>query len=377
MNGGTGTAASGTPATKKDARFWLLFSALVLVEFLAALDTSILSTALPTIVADLNSGALYIWVINSYLLASTACGPIFGQAANIVGRRSLAILAVVLFAVGSAVSGAAHSTPVLIVGRIIQGIGSGGCVVMPEIIICDLVPLRERGLYAGLLNACWSVGTLAAPVIGAVLVERASWRWIFFLNLPIAGVALLPVFMLKLRYPHRGTFWERIRRIDWIGNGILVLAVVSLLMSITWAGTENPWSSWRTIVPLVMGFVGLGGFVAYEGSPLIQEPTMPLRLFRNRTAAAVFATSFLHGMLLFWIAYFIPIYFQAVKEASPIRSAVMVRVDSRLPQRTPYPPCDFLAFYLGSERPTCIVLTSNRVCLLSPLVLPLACLRAS
>ncbi|KAF6825938.1 multidrug resistance protein fnx1 [Colletotrichum musicola] len=323
---------------KKDLRFWTMFLAIGLCQFLAALDATILSTALPTIMGELDSGELYVWVVNSYLLASTAFGPIFGQASNIFGRPVLTILAVLLFAAGSAICGSARNTVQLIIGRSVQGIGGGGCVVMPEILICDLVSLRERGMYAGILAAAWTVACLAAPVIGAVLAERATWRWIFYMNLPISAIVLVPVVLLKQRYPHQGTLWQRLRRIDWAGNAILVASVTSLLLSLTWAGTLHPWSSWRTIIPLVLGLAGLSAFVYFESGPWLTEPTMPVRLFQNRTSAAVYATSFLHGLLLFWVGYFLPIFFQAVRAASPMRSAVRV-----LPVLTVGAPAGLLA----------------------------------
>ncbi|KAF1835366.1 MFS general substrate transporter [Decorospora gaudefroyi] len=308
---------------KRGVHFWAMFVGIALCQFLAALDSSVLSTALPTVVAELNSGPLYIWVVNAYLLASTACGPIFGQAADIFGRRSLSILAILAFAVGSVISSTAKSTGQLIAGRTIQGVGGAGCVVMPEILICDLVSLRERGTFVGILTACWGSGTLAAPIIGGAFAEHSTWRWIFYLNLPIAGLAILPLLFLKMRNPNTDSFARRLRRIDWLGNAILVLAVVSLLLSFTYAGTKNLWSSWRTIVPLILGVLGLLAFAAYEAGPWLPAPTMPPRLFRNRTAAGGYVTSFLHGMLLFWTGYFLPVYFQAVKDASPLRSAVM------------------------------------------------------
>lgn len=317
--------ADGIPfqPAKKGLHFWILLVGIALCQFLAALDSSVLSTALPTITAELSSGPLYVWVINSYLLASTACGPIFGQASNILGRRSLSIFAVISFAIGSVICATAQSTSQLIAGRTIQGIGGAGCVVMPEILICDLVSLRERGTYVGILTACWGSGTLAAPIIGGAFAEHASWRWIFYLNLPIAGLAVLPLLFLKMRNPNTDNFWKRLQRIDWLGNAILVLAVVSLLLSLTYAGTKNPWSSWRTILPLILGVLGLFGFAAFEAGPWLKAPTMPPRLFRNRTAAGGYATSFLHGMILFWTGYFLPVYFQSVKDVSPLRSAVM------------------------------------------------------
>ncbi|KAH7305290.1 major facilitator superfamily transporter [Stachybotrys elegans] len=312
---------SKTP--KKGIRFWFLLVGIALCQFLAALDSSVLSTALPTITADLNAGPLYVWMINAYLLSSTAFGPLFGQASNIFGRRALTIFAIAAFAAGSLISATSQSSAQLIAGRTIQGIGGAGCVVMPEILICDLVSLRERSTYVAILTACWGSGTLVAPIIGGALASPGTWRWIFYMNLPVTGAAVIPILMLKMRKPpSNDTFAQRLARVDWTGNLILVLAVVSSLLSLTWAGTQNPWQSWRTIVPLVIGVLGLLGFAVYEAGSWIHAPTMPPRLFTNRTAAGGYSTAFLHGMLLFWVGYFLPVYFQAVQTVSPLISAV-------------------------------------------------------
>ncbi|KAH7376170.1 major facilitator superfamily domain-containing protein [Plectosphaerella cucumerina] len=347
------SASVDGPPKKKGLHFWVLLVSIALCQFLAALDSSVLSTALPTVAAELNSGPLYLWIVNTYLLAMTACGPIFGQAADIFGRKSLTLLAITAFALGSIISATAKSTEQLLVGRTIQGVGGAGCVVMPEILICDLVSLRERAMYVGILTACWGTGTLVAPVVGGALAEAGAWRWIFYLNLPIAGLAAVPMVMLKLRNPNKNTsFWSRLARVDWVGNAILIFAVVSLLMSLTYAGNKNPWSSWRTIVPLVLGCLGLVAFAAFEAGPWLpaDSRTMPPRLFRNRTAVGGYATSFFHAMMLFWTGYFLPVYFQAVKGALPLRSAVMI-----LPLILTSAPAGFLAGFFTSKTGRCLI----------------------
>ncbi|KAI9830146.1 MAG: COP9 signalosome complex subunit 1 [Sarea resinae] len=320
-------SSSPPPGSRKKQgwRFHLIFVALCLTVFLAALDTSIISTALPTIARDLNSEKLYVWTINSYLLASSAVEPQFGQAANIFGRRVLMILAVLLFALGSGLSGGASSTAMMIAGRTLQGVGGGGINTMAEIIVCDLVSLRERGKYVGLIGAVWAVAAVVGPVVGGAFSQHVTWRWVFYINLPLVGVSLaLLIPFLQLRYKREGSIRDRLARIDFLGNTILVLSVIAILLALTWGGTEHPWASWRTIVPLVLGAVGLAAFLFYESTPFCKEPTMPMRLFSNRTSSAAFLMSFIHGMLLYWSCYFLPVYFQAIKDASPTRSGVML-----------------------------------------------------
>ncbi|KAL6232482.1 hypothetical protein BDW75DRAFT_247150 [Aspergillus navahoensis] len=310
---------------KKRWRFAIIFCTLCVTAFLSALDTSIISTALPTIAADLNSETLYVWTINSYLLASTAVQPLFGQAANIFGRRSLTLLSVALFALGSGVAGGASNTAMLIAGRTVQGVGGGGINTMVEIVVCDLVSLRERGKYVGLIGSMWAIGSVVGPILGGALAQHVSWRWIFYINLPLAGVALaLLIPFLRLRYQREGNLLDRLRRVDYVGNAILILAVVAILLALTWGGTLHAWSSWRTLVPLILGFIGLIAFLIYEATPAVKEPTMPMRLFANRTSSATFVMSFVHGLLLYWVCYFLPVYFQAVLDASPTRSGIML-----------------------------------------------------
>ncbi|KAM0372783.1 hypothetical protein ACHAO7_010413 [Fusarium culmorum] len=315
----------GAAPSKKGARFWLIFVAIALTTFLAALDTSIISTALPTIAADLGSDSLYVWIIDSYLLASTATIPIFAQAANIYGRRSLTLTAVCIFTLGSGLCGGAHNTAMMVGGRAVQGIGGGGVLTMSEIVVCDMVSIRERGMYAGIIGGVWAIAAVVAPVMGGAFAQNISWRWIFYINLPIAGVALIALgLFLKLTRPPSGTFKEQMARIDWGGSVLLIGSVTSIVLALSWGGSEHAWSDWETVVPLVIGLVALLAFFAYQGAPWLKEPTMPLRLFGNRTSSTLLAISFIHSLLLYWICYFLPVYFQAVKEASPTRSAVML-----------------------------------------------------
>ena len=256
---------------------------------------------------------------------STAVQPLFGQLANIFGRRWPIITAVAIFALGSGVSGGATSTAMLIGGRAVQGIGLGGVNMMIDIIVCDLVPLRERGNFMGIIFAVFSVGSSLGPFIGGVLVQRVSWRWVFYISLPVAGAALvLMVLFLQVAYTKESSLAQKIRRIDFIGNAILMSSVIAILIALTYAGTIRAWSSWRSIVPLVLGFTGLVVFHLFEATKYCVEPIMPPRLFSNRTSLIAFTLSFLHGALTYWVVYFLPVYFQSVLRSSPTRSGVQM-----------------------------------------------------
>jgi len=304
-------------------RFWAIFPGLCIGGLLSALDTTILSTVLPTIASELNSDTLYVWAINAYFVSTTAVQPLYGQTANIFGRRWLMIVSILLFALGSGLCGGASGTGMLIAARVVQGMGGGGINVMTEIIVADLVPLRERQQIMGIVFTAFAVGTFIGPIVGGAIVDHTSWRWVFYLNLPFCGVAVILMFLfLQVKYDKTASLWEKLKRVDYVGNAILMTSVISILLSLTWAGTLHPWSSWRTILPLVLGFLGLIGFIFYEGSRWCVEPTVPLRLFSNRTAALTYILSFLHGTILYWVSLFLPVYFQSILEATPEKSGI-------------------------------------------------------
>ncbi|CZT05520.1 related to putative multidrug transporter Mfs1.1 (major facilitator family protein) [Rhynchosporium agropyri] len=308
---------------KKDWRFWMIFVSVCVTTLLVAIDLSIVSTALPTIAQDLIANELYVWVANAYVLASTAVQPLFGQAANIFGRRSLTIASVLLFMLGSGLAGGATNIGMIIAARTIQGVGGGGIITLGEIIICDLLPLRERGQYTGLLAGTYAIGTIIGPVLGGIFTQHVTWRWIFYINLPIAGVALMFIVpFLNLKYRRVGTVWDRTKRVDWLGNFVLIGAVTSILLALAWGGTKYSWSSWNILLPMVIGFLGIGGFAIIQVSGYVDERTMPPRLFSNRTSVSIFVMAFVHGVLLLYVTYFLPVYFQAVKKASPTRAGV-------------------------------------------------------
>lgn len=268
----------------------------------------------------------YPWgQFQSLTFQSTAFTPLFGQLADIFGRRWLTISIVAIFALGSGISGGASSTRMLIAGRAVQGVGGGGIILMIELIVCDLVPLRDRGRFMGIIFALFSIGASMGPFIGGAIAQNTTWRWIFYMNLPIAGVALaLHVLFLHVNYNRDHSVAARLRRIDYTGNVMLLASVTAILIALTYGGSIYPWQSWRVLLPLLLGFGGLSLFILYESSRWCVEPVTPPHLFKNRTSAAAFFLTFVHALYSFWVLYFLPVYFQAVLLSGPERSGVLL-----------------------------------------------------
>ena len=193
---------------------------------------------------------------------------------------------------------------------------------MIDMIVSDLVPLRERSNFMGMIFAVFSIGTSLGPIIGGLIVQRTSWRWVFYLNLPIGGLAIVLLFMY-LHVNYQKEPWQtKLRKIDCFGNVLLMTSIVSILIALSWGGALYSWQDWRIILPLVLGFVGMIAFHSYEASPLCAEPMIPPHLFANRTSATALVISFVHNMLTYWVVCFVPVYFQSVKLSSSTRSGV-------------------------------------------------------
>ena len=231
------------------------------------------------------------------------------------------LVALSFFLVGAIVAGVAHDFATLLVGRSLQGVGGGGLIALTEIVVTDLVPLRLRGQWFGIISGMWSLGSVTGPIMGGAFAQKVSWRWIFYINLPIIGVAFIfvPLF-LKLNFAPANLV-SQLRRVDWIGSMLFVSSTTSLLIPVTWGGVSYAWSSWHTLVPLILGIFGLISFIFYE-QYLAPDPLIPLTIFQNRTAAANYLGAFIHGMILWSMLYYMPLYYEAVKGESPILSGV-------------------------------------------------------
>ena len=230
------------------------------------------------------------------------------------------LVALILFGLGSGIAGGASSPAMLIVGRTIQGLGTGGAYVLLDVICCDLVNLRERGKYLGIMLSTAAIGTSIGPLIGGALAE-SQWRWIFYLNLPITGLAIVAVALfLNVGYKRSPTWLAALKRVDWIGVAIFIPSILSIFLGLVMGGVQFPWGSWHIIVPLVLGVLGWAAYHYYQ--TICPEPSMPPRLFANRTSAVGFVLAFLSAMLLQIIAYFMPVYFQGVLGQSPFQAGV-------------------------------------------------------
>jgi len=294
---------------------WTVFAALMLGMFLAALDQTIVSTALPTIVGDLGGLNHLSWVVTSYLLASTVSTPVYGKLGDMVGRKPLFLAAILIFLAGSMLAGLSQSMGELIGFRALQGIGAGGLMVGAQAIIADIVPPRERGRYMGLIGSVFAVASVAGPLLGGFLVDNLSWRWVFYVNMPVGALAVLIV--ATRLHLHTPTVRHRI---DVLGALLLSAGVSALILLTTWGGNEYAWGS-ATIVGLgIVGVALLLLFVWWETRAA--EPILPLSLFRSRVFSVASAMGFTIGMAMFGAIVFIPLYLQLVYGASPTSSGL-------------------------------------------------------
>ncbi|OTB02352.1 hypothetical protein M426DRAFT_74691 [Hypoxylon sp. CI-4A] len=295
-------------APRRAVRFWGIFVCLCMLAFISALDVSIITTALPTITDDIGGARQYVWIANSFTVASSVLQPLFGQLSDLFGRRTPFISSVALFAIGSGVAGGAKNAGALIAGRTIQGAGAGGMYVLLDIVCCDLVPLRERGKYLGLMFSWSGVAAALGPPVGGAIAQ-ANWRWIFWLNIPICGLALGGLlFFMRMKSGQseheRLGFVEKVPRLDIIGNLVFIPSMISLLIGLVEGGTEHPWSSWRIIVPLVLGAVGWVCFHIHQ--IFAKYPSVPPRIFSNRTSATALFLTFTSSVLVQALSYFLP-----------------------------------------------------------------------
>ena len=306
-----------TEADPGQPRLRVIFSALLLVLLLASLDQTIVSTALPTIVGDLGGIQHLSWVVTAYLLAATISGPLYGKLGDLYGRKIVLQTAIALFLIGSALCGLSQNMTELIAFRALQGLGGGGLIVSTLAIVGDVVPPRERGKYQGFFGAVFGVSTIIGPLLGGFFVDNLTWRWIFYVNLPI-GVLAFVVIGAVFHAPTE----RREHAIDFLGAGLLAAGLAGVVLYTSLGGTTYAWSSPGMIALLAAGTLSLVAFLLVESR--VPEPILPLALFRNRVFAVTSAVGFIIGLALFGAITYLPVYLQLVKAKSPTVSGLLL-----------------------------------------------------
>jgi EmrB/QacA subfamily drug resistance transporter len=298
-------------------RVRVIFGALILVVLLASLDQTIVATALPTIVGDLGGLTHLSWVVTAYLLASTITGPLYGKFGDLYGRKSTLQVAIVIFLIGSALCGIAQNMPELIAFRALQGLGAGGLLTTTIAVVGDIIPPRDRGKYQGLFGAVFGVSTIVGPLLGGFFVDNLSWRWIFYVNLPIGAVAL---FVIAAVF-HTRT--ERVEHaVDYLGAGLLAGSLTCIVLFTSLGGTTFKWRSPEIAVLIALGVIQLVLFILVEQRAA--EPILPLELFRNRIFTVCAAIGFIIGLALFGSVTYLPLFLQIVKGRSPTSSGLQL-----------------------------------------------------
>jgi len=298
-------------------RVLAIYTGLMVTLLLAALDQTIVATALPRIVSDLGGITQYSWVFTAYMLTSTVTVPLYGRLGDLHGRRPLLLISIAIFLIGSALCGLAQGMTQLIVFRAIQGIGAGGLFPLTLAVVGSIIPPRDRGRWQGLIGAAFAASSIIGPAIGGFIVDNTTWRWIFLINLPVGAVALTVIFVTM---PKRAARAEH--SIDWLGAGLLSAGTAALLLGLVWGGRDYGWSSGHVVGAFVISVIVLLGFALAERRA--KEPILPFELLRNPIVAGSVACMGLVGMAMFGTIVYAPLFVQGVIGTSATSSGVVL-----------------------------------------------------
>jgi len=298
-------------------RILAIYSGLMVTLMLAALDQTIVATALPRIVSDLGGLTQYSWVFTAYMLTSTVTVPLYGKLGDAYGRKNLFLFAIVVFLLGSALCGLAQSMTELVVFRAVQGIGAGGLFPLSLAVIGNIVPPRDRGKWQGLIGAVFAASSIIGPALGGFIVDNTTWRWVFFVNLPIGGLALV---VISLTMPRRAITHKHV--VDWLGAIVLAGGTAALLMGLVWGGHQYGWESGHVLTALIGAAVLLIVFWLVERRAA--EPILPFEVLRNPVVASSIACMALVGMAMFGTITYVPLFVQGVIGSSASSSGVVL-----------------------------------------------------
>ncbi|MGW4274144.1 MDR family MFS transporter [Streptomyces seoulensis] len=310
---GTDTA----PAGKQPKSVRVVLLALMIAMMLAMLDNMIVGTAMPTIVGELGGLQHLSWVVTAYTLATAAATPLWGKLGDMYGRKGAFMTSIVLFLLGSALSGMAQDMGQLIGFRAVQGLGAGGLMVGVMAIIGDLIPPRERGKYQGMMAGVMALAMIGGPLVGGTITDNWGWRWAFYINLPLGAVALVAISVV-LHLPNKRSQ----ARVDYLGAVLLTVGISSIVLVTTWGGSEYAWTSARIMELIAIGVVALIAFVFWQTRAA--EPIVPLHIFRSRNFTLMSLIGFITGFVMFGAVLFLPLYQQAVQGASATNSGLLL-----------------------------------------------------
>ncbi|KAL0475181.1 major facilitator superfamily domain-containing protein [Neurospora intermedia] len=321
------TTVTGPSAAPEEGRTSLETTAIILALasalFLAALDVTIVTVAIPTISEEFGSTTGYTWIGSAYLLANAATAPMWGKISDIWGRKPILLMTVGVFWIGSLICALSKNMGMLLAARAIQGVGGGGIIILVNICISDLFSMRKRGIYFGVMGMVWALASAIGPILGGTFTSKVTWRWCFYINLPISGVGMaILAFFLKLHNP-RTPIRQGLMAVDWLGSVTIVGGTLMVLLGLEFGGVSYPWKSATVICLIVFGILVIGIFGLIEWK-VAKYPVIPMRLFKRRASVASLLVCACQGFVFISGSYYLPLYFQAVLGATPLLSGVYV-----------------------------------------------------